>query len=115
MGVKSSTAAVVISQKKVPDKLLDPKSVTSVYKITKGIGCVMTGMIRTFPIRIDLSHPRIPFYLLLLSLLRVNDWLLQYIRFPLERYRCVRDILFIYFLRILTCSRRTGTGTESTT
>ena len=47
VGVKSSTAAVVISQKKVPDKLLDPASVTSVYKITKGIGCVMTGMIRT--------------------------------------------------------------------
>jgi 20S proteasome subunit alpha 1 len=49
VGVKSSSAAVVISQKKVPDKLLDPASVTSVYKITKGIGCVMTGMIRIYP------------------------------------------------------------------
>ena len=49
VGVKSSSAAVIITQKKVPDKLLDPASVTSVYKISPGIGCVMTGMIRNFP------------------------------------------------------------------
>ena len=46
VGVKSKHAAVIISQKKVPDKLLDSASVTNVYKITRGIGCVMTGMIR---------------------------------------------------------------------
>ena len=55
VGVKSSTAAVVISQKKVPDKLLDPKSVTNVYKVTKGIGCVMTGMIRIFPVSLSFA------------------------------------------------------------
>jgi 20S proteasome alpha/beta subunit len=49
VGVKSKTASVIISQKKVPDKLLDPSSVTSVYKITRGIGCVMTGMVRKSP------------------------------------------------------------------
>lgn len=47
IGVKSKSAAVIISQKKVPDKLLDPSSVTTVYKVSRGIGCVMTGMIRT--------------------------------------------------------------------
>lgn len=46
IGVKSNSAAVIISQKKVPDKLLDPASVTTVYKISPGIGAVMTGMIR---------------------------------------------------------------------
>jgi len=50
VGVKSKTAAVIISQKKVPDKLLDPATVTNVYRIAPGIGCVITGMIRTAPI-----------------------------------------------------------------
>ena len=49
VGVKSKSCAVIISQKKVPDKLLDPSSVTNVYKITNGIGCAMTGMIRKSP------------------------------------------------------------------
>lgn len=34
---------MVISQKKVPDKLLDPESVTYVYQISPGIGAVVTG------------------------------------------------------------------------
>lgn len=34
---------MVISQKKVPDKLLDPESVSYVYKISPGIGAVVTG------------------------------------------------------------------------
>lgn len=34
---------MVISQKKVPDKLLDPDSVTYVYQISPGIGAVVTG------------------------------------------------------------------------
>ena len=49
IGVKSNSAAVIISQKKVPDKLLDPSSVTTVYKVSRGIGCVTTGMIRIHP------------------------------------------------------------------
>jgi 20S proteasome subunit alpha 1 len=49
VGVKSKSCAVIISQKKVPDKLLDPSSVTNVYKITSSIGCVMAGMIRKPP------------------------------------------------------------------
>jgi len=45
VGVKGKDCAVVISQKKVPDKLIDPSSVSYVYKISPSVGCVMTGSI----------------------------------------------------------------------
>jgi 20S proteasome subunit alpha 1 len=45
LAVRGEDSVVVVTQKKVPDKLIDPSSVTSLFSITDNIGCAMTGMI----------------------------------------------------------------------
>ncbi|KAJ5493085.1 proteasome subunit alpha type-1 [Penicillium diatomitis] len=45
IGVRGKDCAVVISQKKVPDQLIDPSSVSHIYKISSSVGCVMTGSV----------------------------------------------------------------------
>ncbi|TNY18044.1 20S proteasome subunit PAA1, partial [Rhodotorula diobovata] len=43
LAIRGAGVSVVITQKKVPDKLLDPESITHIFNITPSIGCVMTG------------------------------------------------------------------------
>eukprot|EP00455_Lapot_gusevi_P006330 TRINITY_DN1270_c0_g1_i2.p1 TRINITY_DN1270_c0_g1~~TRINITY_DN1270_c0_g1_i2.p1 ORF type:complete len:270 (-),score=70.93 TRINITY_DN1270_c0_g1_i2:55-795(-) len=45
IGVRGNDSVVVVTQKKIPDKLLDASSVTHLFKITENIGCVVTGLI----------------------------------------------------------------------
>lgn len=45
IGVTGEDSAVLISQKKIPDKLLDPATVSYLFKITPSIGMLATGSI----------------------------------------------------------------------
>lgn len=45
VAVRGANSAAFITQKKVPDRLVDPSSVSSIYRITDTIGCLMIGLI----------------------------------------------------------------------
>ncbi|KNC70878.1 hypothetical protein SARC_16590, partial [Sphaeroforma arctica JP610] len=44
IGIRGKDSCCVVTQKKIPDKLIDPASVTNMYSISKNVGCVMTGI-----------------------------------------------------------------------
>lgn len=44
IGIRGEDSVVFVTQRKVPDKLVDPSSVSSIHKITKRLGMLVTGM-----------------------------------------------------------------------
>lgn len=45
MAVRGKDGAVIATHKKIPDQLIDPDTITHMFRITRSIGCVMTGRI----------------------------------------------------------------------
>jgi 20S proteasome subunit alpha 1 len=45
VAVRGVDSVCAVTQKKVPDKLIDPSSVTSMYKLSDHHGCVATGIV----------------------------------------------------------------------
>lgn len=45
VSLRGQNSAVVVTQKKIPDRLMDPKSITHLFAITPTIGCLATGRI----------------------------------------------------------------------
>eukprot|EP01084_Bolivina_argentea_P100864 180952_1 len=43
IGVRGTDSVCLITTKKVPDKLVDPSSITRMYRVTPSIGCCVTG------------------------------------------------------------------------
>jgi len=44
IGVRGENCAIVVTQKKVPDQLIDETSVSHLHRISKNIGCCVTGL-----------------------------------------------------------------------
>jgi 20S proteasome subunit alpha 1 len=45
IAVRGENSAAFITQKKIPDRLIDPSCLTSVYRINDSIGCLMIGVL----------------------------------------------------------------------
>mmetsp|Transcript_19530 Transcript_19530/g.24612 ORF Transcript_19530/g.24612 Transcript_19530/m.24612 type:complete len:247 (-) Transcript_19530:942-1682(-) len=45
VSLRGQNSCAVVTQKKIPDRLMDPKSVTHLFSITPSIGCLATGRI----------------------------------------------------------------------
>jgi len=44
VAVRGKDTVALVTQRKVPDRLIVPSSVTNIFKISDGMGCLMTGM-----------------------------------------------------------------------
>lgn len=44
VSLRGKNSCCIVTQKKVPDRLMDPKSISHIFPITPKIGCLVTGM-----------------------------------------------------------------------
>ena len=48
IAVRGENTICFVAQKKVPDRLIDPSSMTSLFRITDSVGCLMLGIARKY-------------------------------------------------------------------
>jgi 20S proteasome subunit alpha 1 len=60
LAVHGTKYGALITQKKIPDKLLDQRAVTHLFDITESIGGVLTGMLAAAVTRRDVLGTRQP-------------------------------------------------------
>jgi 20S proteasome subunit alpha 1 len=53
VGVRGASSVVLVTLKKVQDKLIDESTVTNVYALTKKLGCVMTGRVSDAKVQVQ--------------------------------------------------------------
>ncbi|KAI8575160.1 hypothetical protein K450DRAFT_263093 [Umbelopsis ramanniana AG] len=58
LGVRGRDGCAIVTQKKIPDKLLDPSTVTHIFSLTPTIGCVVTGMIADARVQVTMARQK---------------------------------------------------------
>ncbi|VDQ05705.1 unnamed protein product [Trichobilharzia regenti] len=73
VGVRGHDCAVVAAQLKLPDKLIDRKSVTRIFRLTDSTGCIMTGMAPDCRAQVQRARYEIPCDVLLNRIGEINQ------------------------------------------
>lgn len=47
IGVRGKDSVVLLTEKRVSDKFIDPESVTNIFNVSPKLGCLTTGLART--------------------------------------------------------------------
>jgi len=71
IGVRGEQCAVVVTQKKVPDALMDETSVSHLHKINQCIGCCVTGLEGDGRFKVDVARKE------------ASEWMYKY-GYPME-------------------------------
>ena len=50
IGIRGRDSVILLSEKKVQDRFIDPQTVTTIHKVTSKVGAMTIGLIRTLPL-----------------------------------------------------------------